>query len=253
MKEHANGASYHNRYPYSGKIICEEHGTTFHRHILKSSKGDKEVWQCKVYRAKGREGCSAPQIRSEDLDVIMAEIFSEMVKDKNTIIDSVLAVLQSVPREVDYSRAKLRVEEEMVAINMKKDRLLDLNVDGAISNAEFKTRNDGFNSQLKTLEAQLAAIQAEEQRQKESALDVGTIQQALEKELSFSNDINSNLVATILDKAIVKMESTKHEIHLDIFLKLGMQFEAVYDPKNPSERINSAKSYTVQGQENVTI
>ena len=42
MKEHANGASYHNRYPYSGKIICGQHGTTYHRQVLRSAKGDKE-------------------------------------------------------------------------------------------------------------------------------------------------------------------------------------------------------------------
>ena len=28
MKSHSSGATYHNRYPYSTKIICEEHGTT---------------------------------------------------------------------------------------------------------------------------------------------------------------------------------------------------------------------------------
>ena len=244
MKEHASGASYHNRYAYSGKIICEEHGTTFHRHVLKNKCGDSEAWQCKVYRSKGRAGCSAPQIRGEELDQIMAEIFTQMVKDKNTIIDSLLAVLQSVPQEVDYSKARLRVEDEMVAINMKKDRLLDLNMDGAISNAEFKTRNDAFNTQLRALEAQLVTIQTEEQRQKESALDVGKIRQALEKELSFTDGINSCLVATILEKVIVKKESTKNEIHLDIFLKLGTQYEAVYEPQNLPDCINRARNTT---------
>ena len=244
MKEHASGASYHNRYAYSGKIICEEHGTTFHRHVLKNKNGDSEAWQCRVYRSKGRAGCSAPQIRGEELDQIMAEIFSQMVKDKNTIINSLLAVLQSVPQEVDYSKARFRVEDEMEAVHMKKDRLLDLNMDGAISNAEFKTRNDALNTQLRALEAQLVTIQIEEQRQKESALDVGKIRAALEKELSFEEGINSNLVATILDRVIVKKESTRNEIHLDIFLKLGTQYEAVYDPKNLSACINRARNIT---------
>ena len=244
MKEHASGASYHNRYPYSGKIICEEHGTTFHRRVLNKKAGDEEVWQCKVYRTGGRTACAAPQLRSTELDSILAEIFTRMVKDRNIIIDSLLAVLQSVPQEVDYSKAAARVEDEMAALNAKKDRLLELNLDGAISNTEFKTRNDGFNHQLQTLEAQLATIRAEERRQKESALDTDQIRRALEKELSFENGINSNLVSTILDRVIVKKESTKQEIHLDIFLKLGTQFEAVYDPQNPPACINRAKNTT---------
>ena len=43
MMSHSSGSTYHNRYPYSTKIICEEHGTTFHRQVLTSAKGDKEV------------------------------------------------------------------------------------------------------------------------------------------------------------------------------------------------------------------
>ena len=244
MKTHASGASYHNRYPYSGKIYCEEHGTTFHRQVLTSAKGDKEVWQCKVYRAKGRAACSAPQIRSEELDQIMADIFSEMVKDKTAIIDALIAVLKSVPQEVDYSKAKLRIEDEMTAIEAKKDRLLELSMADALSVTEFKKRNEAFNQQLRGLETQLASIASEEARQKDAALDMGAIRRSLEKELSFEGRINTALVATILEKIVVKKESTKNEIHLDIFLKLNTQYQAVYDPKSLSDSVSRSRNTT---------
>ena len=240
MKEHASGATYHNRYPYSGKIYCEEHGTTFHRQVLESKSGNREVWQCKVYRAKGRAGCSAPQVRSEELDRIMAQIFTEMVRDKNAIIDSLLAVLQGVPQEVDYSKAKARLEDDMEVIRAKKDRLLELSMADALSTAEFKSRNEAFNQQLQALEIQLATVQIEEQRQKASAMDFGKIREALDRELRFEGEINSDLVATILDKAVVKKESTKEEIHLDIYLKLGTKFEAIF----PSAGFSRAKNTT---------
>ena len=244
MKTHASGASYHNRYPYSGKIYCEEHGTTFHRQVLTSAKGEKEVWQCKVYRAKGRAACSAPQIRSEELDQIMADIFSEMVKDKTAIIDALIAVLKSVPQEVDYSKAKLRIEDEMTAIEAKKDRLLELSMADALSVTEFKKRNEAFNQQLRGLETQLASIATEEARQKDAALDMGAIRRSLEKELSFAGRINTALVATILEKIVVKKESTKNEIHLDIFLKLNTQYQAVYDPKSLSDSVSRSRNTT---------
>ena len=238
MKSHASGATYHNRYPYSGKIYCEEHGTTYHRQVLKNKKGEQEVWQCKIYRAKGRAACSSPQVRSEELDQIMADIFTRMMKDKNTIINSLLAVLQSIPQEVDYSAANRRIEDEMASINAKKDRLLELSMADALTVAEFKSRNENFNQQLHGLESQLAAIQIEEARQKDAALDMGKIREALDRELSFSDGINSSLVATILEKIVVKRESTKEEIHLDIYLKLGAKFEAVF----PSASFNRAKN-----------
>ena len=246
MKEHANGATYHNRYPYSGKIYCEEHSATFHRQLIEKKAGKKEVWQCKVYRAKGRTACSAPQLRSEELDQIMAQIFTEMMKDKNTIIDSLLAVLQSIPQEVDYTSAKRRIEEEMAQVNAKKEKLLELSMADALTVAEFKSRNEAFNQQLRILESQLATIQIEQQRQKDSAMDLTMIRDALDRELSFTEVINSSLVATILEKIAVKKESTKEEIHLDIYLKLGAKFEAVFPSSSFNRARNTTPSYRIR-------
>ena len=244
MMTHSSGASYHNRYPYSTKIICEEHGTTFHRQVLTSAKGSKEVWLCKVYRQQGKAACSAPQIRSSELDQIMAEIFTQMMKDKDAIIDSLVSVITNVPKEVDYGRLLTHVEGEIAATKQKKDRLLDLHIAGAITIEEFKERNDALNVQLKNQESQLAAVRQEQAKVGSQDLDIDAIRKELDAQLSFEGEINSALVATILDKIIVKKESTKEEIHLDIYLKLGQKYEAIYSPQKISAGINPPRNTT---------
>ena len=145
---------------------------------------------------------------------------------------------------MDYSKAKLRIEDDMAAINAKKDRLLELSMADALSVPEFKKRNEVFNQQLRNLEAQFATIEAEEARQKDSALDITKIRRELEKELNFEAGINTALVATILEKIVVKKESTKNEIHLDIFLKVNTQYQAIYDPKNFSVSVSPSRNIT---------
>ncbi len=238
----SSGVSYHNRYPYSTKIICEEHGTTFHRQVLTSKQGSKEVWLCKVYRQQGKAACSAPQIRSSELDQIMAQIFTEMMKDKNAIIDSLVTVLTHVPKEVDYERILAHVEGEIAATKQKKDRLLDLHIAGAITIEEFKERNDTLNDQLKNQESQLVTVQQEQAKAGTQELDIDAIRKELDKELSFEGGINTALAATILDKIIVKRASTKEEIHLDIYHKLGHKYEAIYSPQSVLTGINSPRS-----------
>ena len=248
MMSKSSGASYHNRYPYSTKIICEEHGTTFHRQVLTSARGSKEVWRCKVYRQQGKAACSAPQIRSSELDQIMAEIFTEMVKDKNAIIDSLVTVITNVPKEVDFERMLSQVEGGIATTKQKKDRLLDLHIAGAITIEEFKERNDGLNDLLKEQESQLAAIHQEQAKAGTQELDIDAIRKELNAQLSFEEDINTALVATILDKIIVKKESTKEEIHLDIYLKLGQKYEAVYSPQKSSASLTPTKNTTPKPQ-----
>ena len=98
----------------NGKIICEEHGTSFHRQVLKSAKGEKEVWQCRVYRNRGRAACSAPQLRTSELDQVMAQIFDQLAQNKQGIIDTVTGVIQSVPGDHDYERDILHIRKALL-------------------------------------------------------------------------------------------------------------------------------------------
>ena len=244
MKSRSSGLSFHNRYPYSAKIYCEEHGTTFHRQVIQTKKGQQEVWQCKVYRSHGRAACPAPQIRSSDLDVILSDIFKELVRDKEKIIDSLVTVLTNIPKEVDYGKLRCQVENEMDDLERKKNRLLDLSIAGALTVEEFKERNDAFNAQIQECQGKLTAIRQEEENQSSEELDIPAIRQALDEALRFTGEIDTALVATILDKVVVKKESTKDAIHLDIFLKLGSTYEAVYTPLKHTAGNTSLKNTT---------
>ena len=236
MMSHQSAAEFHNRYPYSGKIICEEHGTSFHRQVLRSSKGEKEVWQCRVYRNRGRVACSAPQLRTTELDQTMAQIFDQLTQNKQAIIDAVVTVLQSVPDEHDYAQDIRHIEEDLSSIQAKKDRLLEMSIEGVISTAEFKQRNDGFNEQAKVLEERLAVLQSEAEKGQQTTAQLQEIRSALEEELTFQNSVNSALVTTILDKIIVKKGSTKEELHLEIHLKFGGPCGVVFNRENSSFR-----------------
>lgn len=58
FKEHDVGNQ--NRYTYSGKLFCAEHGCSYHRHVYKSKSGEKECWNCRLYRLKGKDkGCDS--------------------------------------------------------------------------------------------------------------------------------------------------------------------------------------------------
>ena len=221
MQAHARGASFHNRYPYSGKIICEEHGTSYHRQIYKTQTGSQEVWQCRVYRDRGRAGCLSPQLWTTDLNQIMAQIFEGLVQDKEAVINAVMKVIEAVPNERDFRRESVRVEEELQSLEQKKDRLLDLSIAGAINMVEFKKRNDGFNDQMQRLELQLAEIRQEEEKSKATEVQMQAVRAALEQKLSFENGVDAALVTTILDHIVVKKGSKRERVELEIFLKFG--------------------------------
>ncbi len=240
-KAHKPAAGYHNRYPYSGKLICEEHQASFHRQALDSGK---EIWQCRVYRNRGRAACSAPQLRTDELDQIMADIFTDMVEDRDVIIQAVITVLKTVPQEHDYGKDIHRIEAEIDAIAAKKDRLLEMSIDGILSKAEFKQRNDGFNEQIERLEQKRKELRGEEQRGDVTIGQLTKIRGTLERMLSFEDGVDSKLVTAILDHIIVKKESTKEQISLEIHLKFGDPLGVVFDRPRFSFRGNCSRNTT---------
>ena len=219
-QSHRSAAGFHNRYAYSGKLICEKHGASFHRQVLTSAKGGREVWQCRVYRQKGRAACSAPQLRTTELDEIMAKIFSQLAWDKNAIADALAAVIKNAPDDRNYGRDMEKLEAEIEQLRAKKDRLLEMSVAGVISMSEFKARNDSFNEQILMIENKLGALRAE-QAKSTAGDNLEQIKAAARRELDFADGVSSELVATILDHIVVKEDSTKANIHLEIHLKFG--------------------------------
>ena len=94
----------------------------------------------------------------------MAQIFDQLGADKSAIVDAVMKVIQAVPNEHDYRQDAGRIEAELSAIYAKKDRLLEMSIEGALSTAEFKQRNDAFNQQIHELEGQMEVLRAEEEK-----------------------------------------------------------------------------------------
>jgi site-specific DNA recombinase len=234
MLRHQSRAEFHNRYPYSGKIICQTHGTSFHRQVLKSAKGEKEVWQCRVYRQRGRAACSSPQLGTWELDGLMAQIFTRLVQNKQAIIDTLVSIIVHLPHEYDCTHSIKRLEEEIDQLNAKKDRLLEISTAGGLTISEFKKRNDGFNRQLAALENKLELVRQEQEKNQNATVPPEQLRAALQKELDFTDGIDSNLVTTILDHIIVNQNSTKEEVHVEIFLKCGGPCKAVFQRSKTS-------------------
>lgn len=158
----AYGVGYQSRHPYSGKIICGKHGTSFHRQSLKTQDGETEFWKCKMYREHGKAGYDLPTIRTRELDVILAEQFQKLVKHQRQIIRLAIDSITDTQQGEDHSDKIARLEAQIQQLEDKKDKLLELSVTDAITMQEFKKRNNRFNEQIILLQAQVISLQQRE-------------------------------------------------------------------------------------------
>lgn len=213
--------SYQNRYPYSGKLVCGRHGVSFHRQSFQTREGVTEFWRCKLSRQQGKQACSLPCIHTREVDLVLAGLFQKRVSHPEQIVCLVLDSLMDTAQGVDYTAQIGRLEAQIQQLEEKKDKLLELSMADAVSLGEFKERNQRFNRQRNALEEQVAQLRRQEQQSRATAVDPALLEQALWEELRFTNGIQSEVVAAILDHIVVEEESNDKEIHLEVFLRMG--------------------------------
>lgn len=223
MKAHAQASQ--NRYAYSGKLICARHGTTFHRHVYKSkSRGEAECWNCKLYREKGKTGgCNSPTVYSHELDRILERVFEQITDERSAAVQEYIDNLRAFAAQQDNAPALAQVEQEIETVTRRKDKLLDLALAGALSNDEFKQRNEACNEQLAALEQQRTELQNADKTLEERIRRVENLRRIIEERWQMSCGFSREMSKALVDHIIVDSDESKTRISLDIFLTTGAE------------------------------
>ena len=245
----AYGVGYRSKYPYSGKIICGKHGTTFHRQSFKTMEGHTEYWQCRMYREHGKAGCDLPTLRTRELDAILADQFQKLVKNQKQIVQLVMDSVSSVQQKRDYSGQITQLNTQISQLEGKKDKLLELSIANAITIQEFKKRNNRFNEQIADMQEQMISLQKLEENGSATSVDLSAIEKALWQELSFQDTISTEVVAAILDHVVVCEGSTKQRIDLELYLRLGQTASVTFSRERFAFWNTSSSQYVPQGED----
>ncbi len=228
MKQHAQASQ--NRYAYSGKLICAKHGTTFHRHVYKSKRrGEVECWNCKLYRLKGKQGgCSSPTIYSSELDRVLSRVFERVIDEKSEAMQEYIQNLKDFAAQQDHGAELERLAQQIDALTAKKEKLLELVLDGALSNEEFKRRNEQYNEQLEELEQRRSTLQNAGQDLAARIKRVESLSKTIERQWAANCGFPREMAKALVDHIVVDADETNTKIYLNICLTMDKEYHAEY-------------------------
>lgn len=249
MKQHAQASQ--NRYAYSGKLICARHGTTFHRHVYKSKRrGEVECWNCKLYRQKGKEGgCHSPTIYSSELDRVLARVFERVTDEKSAAMQEYIRELKDFAEQQDHSAELEKLEEQIGALIDKKEKLLELALDGALTNEEFKKRNEQYNEKIAALEERCSGLKNAGRNLAERIRRVEKLSKTIEQQWSANCGFSREMSKALVDHILVDADETNTKIYLDICLTIDKAYHAEYArPKKKNNVLSLEEIHISQAQ-----
>ena len=228
-KFHNKGNATQSRYPYSGKIICEEHNQYHYRKLWKDRKIPQESYSCKLYLAKGRAACKTPHIYTRDIDAILEYIGNDLLSNKQKYINSIEELLE-LYKKAEGGNANIileisKINKEIARQTDKQTKILELYVDGDMDRASYLQLNNQLKLKTESLEKKLKELKKEAEQSSNMTTSINQAR-AIFKEISESNIPSLEIARKMLSSIKVLKNSTQEHIKLEINMKYGEMLPA---------------------------
>ena len=212
------------RFPYSGKIVCEEHSTHHYRKVWKDRKIPAESWCCKEYLAKGRKACPTPHIYTRDLDAIMKYIGNDLLSGKEKYIKSINELINMYAKAnkntVDLSDEIGKVANAIKKTKNKQDKLLELYTDDEIDKADYLEKNNRLKAEAEKLNQQLVTLSEEQSISNDTDAGLNKVKEFFTT-LSDNNEGAVKVAQEMLESTVILKGSTKKEMKIRITMQHG--------------------------------
>ena len=218
-----NKILYQNRYPLSAKIYCAIHNEVFHRR--KQCKSCNDItWLCAKYLREGKNACDSPNIRESEIYTIFDDILKVLEIKMTNVSNILLELYRSNKKNNDINNkiSELMIQRDKIII--KKDKLLELNIEGNLSNSEFNTRNNECNRKLSIIDENIVLLEQSNQNFDENQKKNKKLEKIIHKKIKDSKSKNK-LIELLLDRIIVsKINDNKENVELKIYLNFSKSF-----------------------------
>lgn len=237
-----NPTSYQNKYAYSGKIVCGEHGTRYQRACYHYKSGDKEVWQCKLYYEKGKKGCENPLVYTTELDQIVKTAYQLLVKNQESIIDDLIEFYAHAEDIPDRRKKMQLLEVEIKKCRKRIDRIQNLYLDGDIPKEEYVRRRVEFDLNLTELERQGTELEDSAMKALNLKQQRGEFREVIGKELDFKDGMPAGIVDSILDRVEVYKTDDPKTVKLKVYFRISGDKEQEYTLSRKKGEVTSVCS-----------
>ncbi len=181
---------------YNGKIYCAHCHKPFYKRHFRKKKSDM-TWVCSKYLTSGKRFCDSPKVRESELKVIISAV-SDVFLSKKQLIKTLLDIyLDNVDEDIS---------EPLKEIQVKKNHLLELNLNGIITDEELLKKREELNTKEKEIV-----------RDHSQDLDLERVENALAKRMS-SKEILDDIDKLLIDQ--IWIDKSDDKIIVDLYLNV---------------------------------
>ena len=207
----------------TGKLFCTHCGAAYYRRESKDKDGRKNSkWVCSGKIKNGADSCPSFPIYEEEIKPLLFDVFQETEVNVNALIEEYMEMYRSLDEDNQIPKQIAQQKERLELAQKKKSKLLEYNVTGQLSDADFLTMNKACTQEVKDAEAQILELEQQLFSREEFRKHMDAIRSTLEaaRRDAAQGIITSDFVSKYIDKILVIPEEDGF-MRLDIKIFTG--------------------------------
>ena len=190
---------------FTGKLFCANDGAPYwmKQHYI---RGKEDVrWVCSYKIKNGAASCDSFGLAESELKEIIAELINKSSENIDSILEEYFEILQSSIKNIPHNKNEIsRLEKQIDLLKQKREKILEYNLDGKMSDDEFISRNKEYVKQIKQIESHILEIQNTKSPEPVE-IQLSAIKEQLEKFKGVTpQDINRQIVNELFEKITVE-------------------------------------------------
>ena len=221
-KKSAMYQKHQTAYPLSGKLYCDKHKCGFVRKI-KHYKNKKDViyWYCSNFHKTGKKDCTPACFNEQDLYAVFLSIFKTYEIYKEEIANELLSFYTSFSKTSDILVQESKLKNELEILQKKKDKLLDLVLDGLLTKFDLSNKKTFIEKQINQVQSKLKELEYTKVKMQKQKQYHKKLKESILKELEISSGNLENYIEVLLDKIIVLEKGNNGNVVLQIIFTDG--------------------------------
>lgn len=241
--------SIKNNSVFTGKIWCGAHDKPFWRTNYSNSKTKGRTihqWICSEKRKNGARACATVSIMEDELYSVLSDYFIDIAENIDEYVTDFLRLYDETERADDQAKQIDMLKAKLSKENTKRDKLLELYVDGTITKSEFSERNAKIGIEISNLEEDIIELQKRNISEKEYRRELKEIENYFRTMYDPATQMTKEQVDAMTEaivERITVIPVNKNNMKLEIALKTGANGNIPYSASNRHSACRSGNTF----------
>ncbi len=226
-KRSADVKSHRGQYTHANllscKMYCTHCGALYHRQTSTAyhSKAPNSSWVCSGKKKRGTHTCPSRYIWESEMKDVLFTLFKGFQHSREDMARRILETLEALQPRTSVARDIEKAQEAISKLTARREKLLDLNVAGHLSDEDFAAMVKETGRQMEAQKELLAALEEKSKKSLDIHQRLQAIQAAFDSfdSLATPEDITPALVDAVVSR--IDVTTLGDVIQLDFRLADG--------------------------------